>query len=76
MFQVICLNEYSACPPFAMSTLVRFQIPLALSRFHTAFVKGMPFDARHGRMPQPFVTGASVVVQLVTSEDGELDGGV
>jgi len=26
-----------------MSILVRFHLPLALSRFHTAFVKGMPF---------------------------------
>ena len=60
----------------AMSTLVRFHLPLALSCFHTAFVKGMPFGARHGRMPQPVPTCASVVVQLVTSVDGEFDGGI
>jgi hypothetical protein len=27
---------------FAMSTTMRFHLLLALSRFHTAFVKGMP----------------------------------
>jgi len=59
-----------------MSTLVRFQLPLALSLFHTAFVKGMPFGACHERMPQPVLTYASVVVQLVTSVDGEFDGGI
>jgi len=48
-----------------MSTLVRFYLPLALSRFHTVFVTGMPFGAFHGRMPQPVLTCASVVVQLV-----------
>ena len=61
---------------FAMSTLVRFHLPLALSSFHTAFVKGMPFSACHGRMPQPVLTCASVVVQLVTSVDGEFDEGI
>jgi hypothetical protein len=59
-----------------MSTLLRFHLPLALSCFHTAFVKGMPFGACHGRMPQPVLPHALVVVQLVTSVDGELDGGV
>jgi len=59
-----------------MSTLVRFHLPLALSRFHTAFVKGMPFGACHGRMPQPVLTCASVVVQLVTSVDREFDGDI
>ena len=59
-----------------MSTLVRFHLPLALSRFHTAFVKGMPFGACHGRMPQPVLTCASVVVQLLTSVEGEFDGGI
>jgi hypothetical protein len=57
----------------AMSTLMRFHFPLELSRFHTAFVKGMPFGACYRRMPQPVLTCASVVVQLVTSVDGELD---
>jgi hypothetical protein len=45
----------------------------ALSRFHTALVKGMPFGACHGRKPQPVLTCASVVAQLVTSVDGEFD---
>jgi hypothetical protein len=43
--------------------------------FHTVFVKGMPFGARHGRMPQPVLTCALVVVQLATSVDAEFDGG-
>jgi len=59
-----------------MSTLVRFHLRLALSCFHTACVKGMPFSTRHERMPQPVLTCASVVVQLVTSADGEFDGGI
>ena len=54
----------------AMSTLVRFHLPLALSPFHAAFVKGMPFGAYNRRMPQPVLTCASVDVQLVTSVDG------
>jgi hypothetical protein len=61
---------------FAMSTLVRFHLPLSLSRFHTVFVKGIPFGACHGRMPQPVLTCASVVVQFVTSVDGEFGGGI
>ena len=60
----------------AMSTLMRFHLPLALSIFHTACVHGMPFSACHGHMPQPVLTCASVVVQLVTSVDGEFDGGI
>ena len=59
-----------------MSTFVRFHLPLALSRFHTAFAKGMPFGAWHERMPQPVLTCASVVVQLVTSVDREFDGDI
>jgi hypothetical protein len=55
----------------AMSTLLRFHLPLALSLFHIAFVKGMPFGACHERMPQPVLTCASV-----TSVDGEFDGGI
>ena len=35
----------------AMSALVRFHLPLALSSFQTAFVKGMPFVACHRRIP-------------------------
>jgi hypothetical protein len=62
-------------PSFAMSTLIRFHLPLVFSRFHTAF-KDMPLGACHGRMPQPVLTCASVVVQLVTSVDGELNGGI
>jgi hypothetical protein len=60
----------------AMSTLMRFHLPLALSPFCTAFVKGMPFGACHGHMPQPVHTCASVDVQLVTSVDGEFNGGI
>jgi hypothetical protein len=48
----------------------------ALSRFHTAFVNGMPFGACHGPMLQPALTCASVVVQLVTSANGEFSGGI
>jgi hypothetical protein len=59
-----------------MSTFMRSHLPLALSRFHTAFIKGMPFGACHGRMPQPVLTCASVVVQLVTSVDREFNGGI
>ena len=69
-------NTSSTSHSMAMSTLVCFQLPLALSCFHTAFVKGMPFSAFHGRMPQPVLTCASVVVQLVTSVDSEFDGGI
>jgi hypothetical protein len=63
---------------------VRFHLPLAISHFQTAFVKGMPIgacdgrmpiSACDGRMPQPVLTCASVVVQLVTSVDGKPDGG-
>ena len=57
-----------------MSTLVRFHLPLALSRFHTGFVKGMPFGVYHRRTPQLVLTYASVDVQIVTSVDGECDG--
>jgi hypothetical protein len=32
--------------------------------------------ARHGRMPQPVLTCAFLVVQLVTSVDSEFDGGI
>jgi hypothetical protein len=60
----------------AISTLVRFHLPLALSRFHTASVKGMPFGACHGRVPQTVLTSASVVIQLVKSVDGEFIGGI
>jgi hypothetical protein len=60
----------------AMSTLVHFHLPLALSRFHIAYVSGMPFGACHGYMPQPVITCASVVVQLVTSVDSEFNGGI
>ena len=49
---------------------MRFHLPLALSPFHTAFVKGMPFGACNRRMPQPVLTCTSVDVQLVTSVDG------
>jgi hypothetical protein len=59
-----------------MSTLMRFDLPLALSSFHTAFIKGMPFDACHGCMPQPVLTCASVAIPFVTSVDGELNGGI
>jgi hypothetical protein len=59
-----------------MSTLMRFYLPLALSRFRSAFVNGMHFGACLGRMPQPVRTCASVVVQLVTSVDDEFDGGI
>jgi hypothetical protein len=64
------------CMSVAMSTLMHFCLPLALSLFHAAFVKGMPFGACHGHMPQPVLTCVSVVVQLVISVDGELDGGI
>jgi hypothetical protein len=60
----------------AMSTLVRFHLPLVLSRFHTAFVRGIPFGACHCRVPQPVLTCASVVVQLAASVDGECDGSI
>jgi hypothetical protein len=60
----------------AMSTLMCFHLPVALSHFHTVFVKGMRFGACHGRMPQPVLTCESVVIQLVTSVDGEFDGGI
>jgi len=73
-----CLQFISLEPQafsFAMSTLLRFHLLLALSRFHTAFIKGMPFGACHGRMPQPVLTCAPVVIQLVTSVEGEFDGG-
>jgi len=43
--------------------------------FHTVFIKGMPFGTRHGRMPQPVLTCASVVLQFATSVDGEFNGG-
>jgi hypothetical protein len=66
--------DSSSALPFVMSTLMRLY--LALSHFHTTFVKGMPFGACHGRMPQPVLTCASVVIQLVTSVDGELNGGI
>jgi hypothetical protein len=78
----IVMSTQLLCPhncyvhTFAISTLMRFHLPLGLSRFHTAFVKGMPFGACQGRMPQPVLTSASVVVQLLTSVDGELDGGI
>jgi hypothetical protein len=55
---------------------MRFYLPLALSRFHTALVKGMPFGACHGRMPQPVLTSASEVFQLVTSAEDEFGGGI
>jgi len=61
---------------FAMSTLVHFHLPLALSHFHTAFIKGMPFGACLGHMPQPVLTCTSVVVQLVTSVNDEFDRGI
>jgi hypothetical protein len=60
----------------AMSTLVRFHLPLALSPFRTAFIKVMPFGACHGRIPQPVHTYASVDVHFVTSANGEFDGGI
>jgi hypothetical protein len=60
----------------AMSTLVRFHLSLALSPFHAAFVKGMPFGSCHGRTPQPVLTCASVDSELVTSADGEFDGDI
>jgi hypothetical protein len=52
-----------------------FVFLLRFHGFHTAFVKGMPFGACPGRMHLPVLTCASVV-QLVTSADGELDGGI
>ena len=37
---------------------------------------GHAFGACHRHMPQPVITCVSVVVQLVTSVDGEFDGGI
>ena len=50
--------------------LLRFHVSTLLSS--TACL----FGACHGRMPQPVLTCASVVVQIVTSVDGEFDGGI
>ena len=50
-----------------------------LLRFHVSTLRSSTaclFSACHGRMPQPVLTCASVVVQLVTSVDGEFDGGI
>jgi hypothetical protein len=59
-----------------MSTLMPFHLPPELSRFHTALFKGMPFGTCHGRMPQPVLTCASVVIQTITIVDCEFDGGI
>jgi hypothetical protein len=67
---------YAAASYGHMSTLVHFHLPLALSHFHTAFIKGMPFGACLGHMPQPVLTCTSVVVQLVTSVNDEFDRGI
>jgi hypothetical protein len=53
-----------------MSTFMRFYFSSLLSS------RAFRFGACHGRMSQPVLTCASIVVQLVTSAGGELDGGI